>query len=71
MTIIIMRMIQRGIGIRNILTGSKKTYQCIINWGPVLNVSRDYSITFLNKIPEVKDRSSIGSALKTLAPSYC
>ena len=39
MTIIIMRMTQRGIRIRNILTGSKKTYQCIINWGPVLNVS--------------------------------
>lgn len=40
MTIIIMRMIKRGIGIRNILTGSKKTYQCIRNWSPVLNVSK-------------------------------
>lgn len=38
MTIIIMRKIQ--IGIRNILTGSRKTYQCIRNWGPVLNVSK-------------------------------
>ena len=64
-------MIQRGIGITNILTGSKKTYQGIINWGLVLNVFGDYLITFLYKIPEVKDRSSIGSALKTLAPSYC